>query len=108
MDELKKIKVNDEVLEKVSGGNDAEIEEIMDYIQIHDPERYDFLMHMPHREIHLIRYLYDSGVPVVGYTDAGGTNVYTLGSVDQRNGRITNDRNVSHAEIMAMIRVKIV
>ena len=79
MEETKNNRIQDELLGQVSGGNDAQYAEIMDYIAIHDPAAYAVIQSKPERwrVSYAMRYLYDHGVPVVMTTDSLGDNVYS-------------------------------
>ena len=106
MEDMKNRSIQDELLEQVSGGNDAQYAEIMDYIAKHDPAAYAVIQSKPERwrVSCAMRYLYDHGVPVVMTTDSLGDNVYVLGTMDIENRKITETSGrLHHAELMALI-----
>lgn len=103
-------KLQDEVLEEISGGNETEYQEIIEYLRIHDPEGYARIMSAPPaaRNVMMIRVLYDHGVPVLTCTDSCGHNIYGLGSYDaNRKNKYDITGHASQAELMSMIREKI-
>lgn len=107
MEEVKDNRIQDETLEQINGGNDAQYAEIFNYIALHDPAAYAVIQSKPERwrVSYAMRYLYDHGVPVVMTTDSLGDNVYVLGTMDLENRKITEtfDR-LNHAQLMDMIR----
>ena len=98
--------IQDELLETVSGGNDAQYDEILQYIKSRDPLAYDDIQSKQGqlKLMYIVRYLYDHGIPVVMVSDFGGDNCYTLGSLDPVTKRIKDiNEDISHAELMAML-----
>lgn len=67
MEEVKDNRIQDETLEQINGGNDAQYAEIFNYIALHDPAAYAAIQAKDPmwRRSSAMRYLYDHGVPVV-------------------------------------------
>lgn len=98
-------KMTDEEIAQISGGTDAESQEIMEYIRAHDPNGYAFIVNSKRPQSwSMLRYLYDHGVPLIFYAPHSSvSNTYFIGDKDD----MSTNQQVSHAELMAMIREKI-
>ena len=98
------IRIDDEELEHLAGGNDAQFNEILEYIRSRDLDGYNEIMNFPCREVGVIRYLYDHGVPVIMMTDWNGMNMYTTGTFDRTTRKYTEGRKIDHNELMVLLR----
>lgn len=107
MEEVKDNRIQDETLEQINGGNDAQYAEIFNYIALHDPAAYAAIQakNPMWRRLSAMRYLYDHGVPVVMTGNFLGENFYVLGTMDLEKRQITETRDrLNHAQLMDMIR----
>ncbi|MBR0419800.1 MAG: hypothetical protein IJI66_11590 [Erysipelotrichaceae bacterium] len=102
--------LDNEELEQVTGGNDAQFAELSDYIRLHDPQGYSEIMSAPSawQRTMILRYLYAHGIQTISATDFAGENKYTLGSYDpNRDPKYEVSETIGHQQLMNMVRSKL-
>ena len=110
MDNINNRILDNEELEQVTGGNDAQLAEIADFIRQRDPQGYSEIMSAPAdwQATMILRYLYAHGIQTVGVTDFGGENNYMVGSYDpNRHPKYQLDGSIKHHQLMDLIRTKL-
>lgn len=98
---------DEKLLEQITGGTREQVQEIYDYVRIHDPEGYAAIIESPYpSDWMMLRYLNDHGVPLVGFSERGDKdNIYVFGDRDTQD--YSSGVRVSHEEVMQVIRMKI-
>ena len=90
--------INEENLGEINGGLSSQTQEIIDYVREHDPSGYAFICNSKRPiEWALLRYLVDKGVPLLTMAEYESSNSYHIGDWD-------NDRQISHSELMELVR----
>ncbi|MBP5279655.1 MAG: hypothetical protein J6Z03_04145 [Erysipelotrichaceae bacterium] len=97
-EEIKERIIDEKDLNDVSGGVNAQTQEIIDYVKQHDPNGYAFIYNSKRpMEWTLLRYLVDKGVPILTMSEYDDSNIYRIGDMD-------NDQRISHSELMELIK----
>lgn len=102
---MDKKEMEQEELLRVSGGTPEQTAEILEYIRTHDPNGYAFIMNSKRQRTWTVaRYLHDKGIPITLFSlqDKVG-NMYMTGE----DGKYSTYRDITHEELMAMMREKI-
>lgn len=100
--ENKKRELKSDELQEISGGTNEEIQEIYEYVRVHDPKGYEAVMgsQLP-VNFAMFRYLHDKGVPVQrAFLNQDFANAYYVG--DEQN-----PTRINHAEFMEILKQKI-